>query len=114
MKNGQDKSNLLEWKQKIIETVDINITCLLQKNSSNHFKNFSNNKLAMDHLKNLHDKYVIATIDKATSNGAFICQRLYALVQVKELGIDEDKSNNQNTYVLVISLKLALTIMKLF
>ena len=76
----------------------------MQNDSSNHFKNFSN-KSAMDDLKNLHNKYVIATTDKATSNGAFICQRFYTLVQVKELGIDEDKSNNENTYVSVIKCK---------
>ena len=39
-------------------------------------------------LEELHEKYVIAPIDKATGNVAFICKRFYAQVVVKELGLD--------------------------
>ena len=37
VKNGQFNSILIEWKQKIIETLDIKIKNLLEKSNSNHF-----------------------------------------------------------------------------
>ena len=43
------KSNRLEYKQKIIQIVDIS---LLEKSNSNRFKIFINNKSAMGRLKN--------------------------------------------------------------
>ena len=43
-------------------------------------------------LKELHKKYVIIPIDKATNNIAFICKRLYALVLLKELGLNGSPS----------------------
>ena len=76
MKNGQHKSNL-EWKQINIKKLDTKIKILLEKSNSDYFKTFNNNKSTMDHLKNLHDNYVN-----------------YALVLVKQLGIDEDNSSN--------------------
>ena len=75
MKNGQHKSNL-EWKQINIKKLDTKIKILLEKSNSDYFKTFNNNKSTTDHLKNLHDNYVN-----------------YALVLVKQLGIDEDSSN---------------------
>ena len=72
----------------------------------------------MDHLKNLHDSYVITPIDKVTGNVTFICQRFYALVLVK---IAENSKQQQKTAAIKtlmfqsLSLKLtSLSIMKPF
>lgn len=59
----------------------------------------------MNHLKDLHDNYVITRNDKATGIVAFIYKRFYPVLQAKELGIDEDKSSNKNTYVSVTNSK---------
>ena len=47
-------------------------------------------------MDELHDKYVIVPIDKATDNIAIVCKRFYAQVLVKELGLDG--SSNCKTY----------------
>ena len=55
----------------------------------------------MNHVKNLHNNYVITLADKVADNLAFICQRFYPLVLVKEPEIDEDNNSNLNSYVSV-------------
>ena len=49
-------------------------------------------------LENLHTKYVITPIDKASNNVAFICKRHYAQTLVDELGLGNLK-NPEPTYV---------------
>ena len=51
-------------------------------------------------LKDLHSKYVITPIDKASNNVAFICKRYYAQVLVDELGLN-DSTNIAPTYIKV-------------
>ena len=48
-------------------------------------------------LKELHDHYVLAPIDKASNNIAFICKRFYAMVLIKKLGLDSNSGNE--TYI---------------
>lgn len=38
-------------------------------------------------FKNIHNEFVAIPVDKANGNVAVICQRLYALILTKELGI---------------------------
>ena len=49
-------------------------------------------------LKDLHSKYVITPIDKASNNVAFICKRYYAQVLVDELGFG-NPNNPEPTYI---------------
>ena len=105
MKNAQYKKLDIKWKQIIIETLDIKIGSIFNNGNSNHLKNSGSNRIAKNQLQNLHDSYVITPIYKITQNLGFICQIFYALLQVKELGIVEDSSSNQNTYVSVTKSK---------
>ena len=57
-------------------------------------------------LEELHEKYVIAPIDKATSNVAFICKRFYAQVLVKEVWMGK-------WAVLIMNLSMILLLMML-
>ena len=41
-------------------------------------------------LEELKSKFVIVPIDKASGNVAFVCKRFYALVLIKELGLDKE------------------------
>ena len=47
-------------------------------------------------LKDLLSKYVIVPVNKAIGNVAFICQRFYAFVLVKELGLLNNNNNITN------------------
>ena len=49
-------------------------------------------------MKDLHSEYVIALIDKATGNVAFMCQLFYVLVLVKQLGLLDNKNTTNQTY----------------
>ena len=53
-----------------------------------------------DELKMLHNKY-ISPINKASGNVTFICQRRYAQVLIKELGL-----NNANDIKATLILQL--------
>lgn len=96
-------------EQIIIEKVDMKIKSLLQNSNSNHFKNSSNNKSAKNHRKSLHDNNVI-TSDKATSNVAFIYEIFYAVLLLKELGIDKVKTIAAIKILMFQSLSLTLTL----
>ena len=43
------------------------------------------NKIVMEELKRLHNKFVVVAIGKASGNVAFVCQRHYAQVFINEL-----------------------------
>ena len=49
-------------------------------------------------LKDLLSKYVIVPVNKAIGNVAFICQRFYAFVLVKELGLLNNNNITNQTY----------------
>ena len=38
-------------------------------------------------------------MDKANENAAFICQQLYALALIKQLGLDQNTTNINQTYI---------------
>ena len=44
---------------------------------------------------------MIVPIDKATGNVTFICQQIYALVLVKELGLLSNNNSTKQTYKVV-------------
>ena len=49
--------------------------------------------------QHIHYQFVVAPIDKANRNVAFICKRFYIEVLIEGLGIDTDGvSNNSDTY----------------
>ena len=60
-----------------------------------------NETIVKQHLKDLHSKYIIVPIDKATVNVTFICQQIYALVLVKELGLLSNNNSKKQTYKVV-------------
>ena len=51
-------------------------------------------------LSELHDKFILTPIDKATNNIAIICKRFYILTLLKELGLQNDSDGVTNTYEL--------------
>ena len=95
-KHRMSKNVLFAWQTEILGVVDERIEKLKmegeQKETQEVFKNPSSKKC----LRDLLSKFVIAPIDKATGNVSFICQRFYALVLAKELGLI---GSSNKTYV---------------
>ena len=82
-KHGIHESNLSEWKQNVLKVADDKILELSRQPA------YSTSSILKEHhpnnnLKDLQAKYVVTPIDKAINNAAFICQRFYAQVLVKE------------------------------
>ena len=96
MKHNLNKKVLLAWENEVMSNVDKQIEYLKNRNQQLETKQVFQNPSSKKCIAELHDKFVIAPIDKATGNVAFICQRFYATVLVNELGLADQSSG---TYV---------------
>lgn len=50
-------------------------------------------------MNNIHYKFGFSPIDKANSNVSYICQRIYGLVLIKKLSLDQNATSENETYV---------------
>ena len=94
-KSSLSETEFQDWKNEIINQV---------KNKSELFKEtlhfHKTNPIlsqpdVQEYLRELKEKYVIVTIDKAANNFAFICKKFYVAKIFQEVGIPD---NNNNTY----------------
>ena len=83
-KHGIQKSSLSVWKQYVLKLVYDKILELSRQPKYSSSSILKENHPNMD-LKDFQAKYVITSINKATSNVAFICRRFYTQVFAKEL-----------------------------
>ena len=80
--------------EKQVNRINNRIITLKMHNSNNNTT--GNSLLKSEHI---HYQFVVAPIDKANRNVAFICKRFYIEVLIEGLGIDADGvSNNSDTY----------------
>ena len=96
--NALNKVTMSPWLYKVTELIDKRIEDLKVKTKNITIIEKLKEPSIKRSLKNLHDKFVIAPIDKATGNISFICKRFYADVLIKELGINNNGYNNSDTY----------------
>ena len=99
-KHGTTTSAFSEWKQQVLTKVDERIQHLSKQSTTTSNKQVLKDKNIIKDLQTLHNKFVIVPIDKASGNVAFICQRHYANVLIKELGL-ENTDNTSPTYMKV-------------
>ena len=94
-----DQHSFSQWKDKILELVDIRIVNIRKTFVEREVQQILNDQCVKDDLKSLHSKFVFVPIDKASNNIAIICKRLYASVIYKELNFANlGESNDGNTY----------------
>ena len=94
-----DKSVLTKWTSKFISNIDEKtIYCLETTHLLNSIKMWLQQK-ETDILNDIHNEYFAAPIDKAHSNFAFAWQSFYALVLIKELGLDQHTTSISKTYI---------------
>ena len=94
-KLGITKSAFQEWKNLIIDNIDSRILKLKSKFKNKTIKPFLKDMTVKTALADLHTNFVLAPIDKAANNVAFICKKFYAETLLKEFGV---VGNNSRTY----------------
>ena len=86
--------------EKQVNRINNRIITLKMHNSNNNTT--GNSLLKTTFIKksqHIHYQFVVAPIDKANRNVAFICKSFYIEVLIEVLGIDTDGvSNNSDTY----------------
>lgn len=90
-KKYSQKENAFDvWKEKVLSIIS-NRIAFYEKNSPEHFNSKENILEKEDvkrSLKYLKSKYIICSIDKASSNFSFICKKFYIQTLVAEMGFD--------------------------
>ena len=84
---------LKPWKEKIMQLVDSKIQVLRPKITISPTKPFLQNQDVLSALADLHDKFVIVPIDKASNNIAIVCKRFYIQKLLAEVGVPGDTSS---------------------
>ena len=89
-----DNRVFVPYLSKAEELVDNKIESLMVKTKIHKCRNVLGDPLVKNDLEELHQNFVVAPIDKATGNIAFICKRFYASVIVEELGLRDASSSS--------------------
>ena len=80
------------WKNKILELVENRIQILKSRNVPSATKPILQDDEVLTSLSELHSKFVIVPIDKASNNVSIICKRFYIQKLLSEVGIPGDSS----------------------
>ena len=77
----------LKWKRKILQEVDNKINSLKHRIKVHKTSPVLKQGAVIEYWNELHEKYVLVSIDKATNNIAIICKKYYVTVILKEIEI---------------------------
>ena len=91
--------SFLPWLNKISEVILLRVLKFKKLHKChNNAPSLNDTKHA---LANLHEKFVVCTVDKASNNFAFVCKKFFVLVLLEELGFDKDNflPIGNNTYL---------------
>ena len=94
---------LQEWVTTVLSKVRMKIDSLSRKGSQCVTKSVFSNKAVQQSLKDLHEKYVITTADKAGNNVVFICKNYYHEKIRNELGAQNETIGNSTYRVCSLS-----------
>ena len=82
-----NKDSFLPWFHEVFRLINKRIS-LLKTHKNNMSGSSAGTRSALHKLADLHDKFIITVVDKASSNFCFICKKFYVLTLLQELGID--------------------------
>ena len=85
-----NSSDLDGWKNRILSDVNSRITYLKSIKVPQQAKSVLQDEEVKAYLTELHKKFVIVPIDKASNNVAFICKRFYITRLLDEVGVPGD------------------------
>ena len=97
-KNHLDNDRLNNWKNAVVDKVKQKINMLKRRRYPSERKQLLRDQTIKQYLDDLHNKFVIVTIDKAANNFAFICKKYYITRLLSELGVP---NGNNPTYNLI-------------
>ena len=86
------EADMLPWKNMILQKVDTKITLLKRKVTLHKSNPILKQPDVIQHLEELHQKYVFVPIDKAANNVAIVCKKHYVEVILKEIGVNTTPS----------------------
>ena len=92
VKYGVNKSDFNDWKKNILQQVDQRVRNLKSKKVPSVTKPVLEDEDALAALSDLHSKFVVVPIDKASNNVAIICKRFYIQKLLDEVGVPGDMS----------------------
>ena len=92
VKYGVNKSDFDAWKKNILQQVDQRVRNLKSKKVPSVTKPVLEDEDALAALSDLHSKFVVVPIDKASNNVAIICKRFYIQKLLDEVGVPGDIS----------------------
>ena len=97
IKHGIDESVLTKWKYKVISKVAEKNKKVFNNISVKYYKKVLQQKDPLHTLNILYNELVVIPVDKTNDKVGFISQRYYALVLLKELGLDRNTANTYKT-----------------
>ena len=89
-KNKKDEKILGLWVNVVSDKIRNKVNSLKISHPPKTVHEVLKDRQSLSYLKDLQKQFVLAPIDKASGNIAFICKRFYAQVLVKELGLDRE------------------------
>ena len=92
-----NKQEFNNWYNTIILKVSERTNHLQSKFKPQQTKQILKDRNALNSLHQLHDRFVLVPIDKASNNVAIICKKFYVHRLLQEVWVSENKSN---TYIL--------------
>ena len=91
-KYNVDVESFSAWKSKILELVENRIRILNQRKVPSATKPILQDEDVIASLAELHSKFVVVPIDKASNNVALICKRFYIQKLLNEVGVPGNAS----------------------
>ena len=91
-KYSLDVESFLAWKKKILELVDSRIKILNSRKVPSVTKPVLQDEDVIASLAEIHRKFVVVPIDKASNNVALICKRFYIQNLLNEVGVPGNAS----------------------
>ena len=91
-KYNLSETTFLSWKSKILDLVEKRINILKSRGVPGVVKPVLKDKEVLKSLSDLHSKFVVVPIDKASSNVAIICKRYYIQKLLNEVGVPGNAS----------------------
>ena len=89
----------MERKSKVIDKVDEKISSFSSKASSKFHKSLLQQNNPLNTLNDIHNQFAVTPINKANENIAFIWQRFYVLVLIKDLSLHHNNTHTNKTYI---------------
>ena len=81
---------LRPWYNKVMEKIDIKMKFLRNKwNHKGSGTSIRPSSGLSTAITQLHEHFIVSTVDKASNNFAFVCKKFYILVLLKELGFNQ-------------------------